>query len=416
MRNVANTIEDLLEITAGLQGQAKIQLDASDNNLLYSLARQVFQHTGLTDRQYELSKEKLLKYKDQFTALDYDVESILNNIRIPLRQLDRSRWIKIVEKPGDHIYESYKTHHWIAVRFVFNKKLISLIEAIRSTDKDAIYDKENKIHYFALTEKNIYNIINALENKSFEVDKELLEKYEKIKIMNENKNDYIPGVYGLKLKNINSKSIEYIISDIGTPDKDNLALFKDRKNLYGLEHFDDTDLNYSIGQLTTLSQKIVKRTSTTVLVNSDTYNFDRLAESVLELNRFPLLIILNSNTDQDELVTTHNSFKNVIHQEDFCVLYRKDNTTSEDKEFNSYITDYNLNNKLDTNPKIVYINKDKFPKTLLKTEWRPSAAIMLGSNGHMSHSKIHSYISELDLVIHFDNDASPFMRNRIEKI
>src|SRR6056300_731450 len=122
MKNIANTLEDLLEILAGLQGQAKIQIESSDHNLLYSMARQVFKGTGLTDRQYELAKEKLIKYKDQFTALDYDVEIASNSLRIPLRQLDRSRWIKIVDYPENVVYESYKTNHWIAVRFIFNKK------------------------------------------------------------------------------------------------------------------------------------------------------------------------------------------------------------------------------------------------------------------------------------------------------
>lgn len=414
------TVEDYIETLASMRNTdaaSNFSLDRSDYNLITSLARQTIKGISFTDRQYDLVKQKLLDYQEQFENNGYkNIEKDFDNLRIPLRSIDRSRWIKIVEHPGNNVYESYKTHHWIAVRFVFNKKLISLIETIRSTDKDAIYDKENKIHYFALTEKNIYNIINALENKNFEIEPDLLEKYEIIKTMNENKNSYIPGVYGLKLKNLHNKAIDYIVSDIGDPSEDNLALFKDRHKLYGLEHFDEDDLNYSIGQLTTLSQKVVKRTSTTILVNSDEYTFDRLAETVLELNRFPLLVILNSNNDHNELVNTYSSFKNIIPQEDFCVLYRKDNTNLQDKEFNSYISNNNLNNKLDTKPKIVYINKDKFPKTLLKTDWRPSAVIMLGSDGYMTNSKMQSYISELDLVIHFDNDASPFMRGRIEKI
>jgi hypothetical protein len=97
MKNVANTLEDLLEILAGLQGQAKIQIESSDHNLLFSMARQVFKGTGLTDRQYELAKEKLLKYKEQFTALDYNFDMSLEKLRLPLRQLDRSRWMKIVD-------------------------------------------------------------------------------------------------------------------------------------------------------------------------------------------------------------------------------------------------------------------------------------------------------------------------------
>jgi len=414
------TVEDYIELLASMKKSdrsAEFSIDRSDYNLITSLARQTVKGMSYTDRQYDLAKKKLIDYKEQFEKNGYaNIENDFENLRMPLRSIDRSRWIKIVNYPENTVYEASKTNDWIAVRFVFNKKLISVVETIRSTDKDAIYNKENKIHYFTLSEKNIYNIINALENKGFEIDPDLLEKYEIIKTMNENKNNYVPGIYGLKLKNLHNKAIEYIVSDIGNPDTDNLALFKDRQKLYGLEHFDDDDLNQSIGQLTTLSQKIVKRQKTTILVNSDSYNFDRLAESILELNRFPLLIILNSDSDHDELVTTYTSFRNIIHDTDFSVLYRKDNATGSDRDFNTYISNNNLNNKLDTNPKIVYINKDKFPKTLLKTDWKPSAAIMIGSMGYGTNSKLQSYISELDLVIHYDNDASPFMRSRIEKI
>lgn len=416
MKNAVNTIEDLLEILSGLQGQAKIQIESSDITIMHSLARQVFRGTGLTDKQYELTKEKLLKYKDQFTALEYEFDLAFKNLRHPIRMLDRSRWIKIVEYPDNIVYESSKTHHWIAVRFIFNKKLISLIDAIRSTDKDAIYDKQNKIHYFTLSEKNIFNVINALQDKNFEIESELQDKYEKIKEMNNNKKEHIPGIYSLKLKNLNETAINYIISDIGNPDNDNLALFKDRQRIYGLNHFDEDDLNYSISQLTSLSQKIVKRSNREILVNSNTYNFDRLAESVLELNRFPLLIILNEKSDFDELVTSYKSFKNIINEEDFCVLYRKDNTEPDNEEFNNYIKNNNLNNKLDSLPKIVYTTKSKFPKTLLKSKWKPKAAIMFGSDRYINNSKISLYNKELDLVLHYDNDVSPFFRGSVEKI
>ena len=416
MKNLTHTIEDCLEILAGLKEQVEIQIDSSDHTLLYSLARQVFKGTALTDKQYSLTKEKLIKYKDQFAEKEYDIDLALDNLRMPLRSLDRSRWVKIVEHPSNAVYESYKTHHWIAVRFIFNKKLISLIEAIRSTDSDAVYDKENKIHYFTLSEKNIFNVINALKDKNFEVDPELQEKYNKIKIMHENKKDYVPGVYGFKIKNLNQKAIDYIISDIGNPNSDNLSLYKDRQKLYGLHYFDQSDLDQSIGQLTTLSQKIVKRNKSLILVNSDTFNFDRLAESLIELNRFPLLIGLNENSDFDELVTSYNSFKNVIPNTEFCVLYRKDNNDVHDRNFNDYIRDNGLNNKLDTNPKVVYINKSKFPKTLLKANWKPSASVMFGSQGVVPSNKISSYTNELDLTIHYDSDASPYLRHTIEKI
>ena len=62
-----------------------------------------------------------------------------------------------------------------------------------------------------------------------------------------------------KLKNLNTKAVEYIIPDVGEePTSDNLALYRDRKDLYGIEHFDTEDSNNSSANITTLSQKVVQ--------------------------------------------------------------------------------------------------------------------------------------------------------------
>jgi hypothetical protein len=153
-----------------------------------------------------------------------------------------------------------------------------------------------------------------------------------------------------------------------------------------------------------------------VLVNKEIFNFNTLTESLIELDRFPLLVMMNEKTDFDELIMTHNSFKNVLDKGDFSVLYRKDNTDPCNKQFNEYIQDNKLNNKLDNNPKIVYITKDKFPKTLLKTNWKPRAVIMIGSDRFFSNTKMTVYTSEFDLIIHYDSNPSPYMNGRIEKL
>jgi hypothetical protein len=398
------------------QHNGEFQIDRSDYNLITSLARQTFKGTAYTDRQHDLAKQKIELYKDQFVNNGYNIDIAVDTLRFPLRKIDRSRWIKIVDYPENTVYESYKTHHWIAIRFIFNKKLISLIETIKSGDNDAIYDKENKIHYFTLTEQNIYNVINELKDKNFDIDPLLKEKYNEIVDIKNNKDQYIPGVYNFKLKNLTDRSLNYIISDIGEPSRDNLSLFKDRQHLYGLVHFDEDPLNESIQQLSVLTQKIVKRKSTQVLINSQEYNFTNVVDSLLELNRDPILIVLNSQTDYDDLVVTHNELKNVYQT--FSVLYRKDNTAPEDKEFNQYISKNGLNNSIDNYPEIVYINNNKFPKTLLKTDWRPKTVIFVEASP-LIRNKLDYYVNECDLVVHFGGNVHSYMRyelNGIDKI
>jgi hypothetical protein len=392
------TIESYLELLTGLAGNNTFTMQSSDRTILNSIARQVHKGVGLTDRQYEVVKEKLLSYADQFIALEYPIHDAVKNTRIPIRQIDRARWIRTA---------IIKDQLYIGVRFTFNKRLISALEALYNIEEKGLYDKVEKIHYFIFNEINLHKVISELKEKSFEIDSELQERYNLLEMMHNNKNNYIPGIYGLKLQNLHAKAIDYMISSIGEPDIDNLAIYKDRDQLFGIKHFDTDDLNNSINKLTTLSQKIVKRTRPHILVNSSEYTFDRLAESMLELNRYPLLIVLNDDTDFSSLQTVHYSFRNIFSNDDFCTLYRKENDVAENIEFNQYIKDNNLNNPLAINSKIVYTSINKMSKTLLKSSWRPQAAILMGS---MRSTKIDAYLQELDLVIHYDTDISPFKK------
>ena len=392
------TIESYLELLTGLAGNNTFTMQSSDRTILNSIARQVHKGVGLTDRQYEVVKEKLLSYADQFIALEYPIHDAVKNTRIPIRQIDRARWIRTA---------IIKDQLYIGVRFTFNKRLISALEALYNIEEKGLYDKVEKIHYFIFNEINLHKVISELKEKSFEIDSELQERYNLLEMMHNNKNNYIPGIYGFKLQNLHTKAIDYMISSIGEPDIDNLAIYKDRDQLFGIKHFDTDDLNVSINKLTTLSQKIVKRTNPHILVNSSEYTFDRLAESMLELNRYPLLIVLNDDTDFSSLQTVHYSFRNIFSNDDFCTLYRKENDVAENIEFNQYIKDNNLNNPLAINSKIVYTSINKMSKTLLKSNWRPQAAILMGS---MRSTKIDAYLQELDLVIHYDTDISPFKK------
>ena len=415
MKSEAHTIEDCLEILAGLKDHAKFQIDNSDQTILQSIARQVFKGTALTDRQYAVVKEKLLKYKDQYTALDYNFDLAIETLRMPLRAIDRSKYIKIVDTSDvyNKVYESYKEKwQWIEIRFPFSKKLITLIDALPK--KFYYHEKGSHQHYFKLTESNVFEIVDVFQNKEFDIQTDLIDLYKDILEMKNNKEQYIPGIYNLKLKNLNQKAIDVMISSIGEPTHENLALYKDREDMYGLHHFDQDALDKSIFSLTSLSQKIVRRQKHNVLVNSTVYTFGNVAESLLELNRFPLIVLLNEESAYDQLCAVHRAFNGFIDNTESTVLFRLDNDTNSD--FNEYIKRNNLNSPLDNNTKIVYININKVPKPLIKSEWQPQAMLLMSSI--RLTGKIAPLSEQLDLVIHYDNNASQFTRfsNGIEEL
>ena len=89
------TIEDCLELLVGFQTAPKgmFTIKKEDYNILTSIGRQVVRGIGLTDRQHELLKTKLLSYSDMY---EDDITKSLDNLRIPLRKLNREKTIKLV--------------------------------------------------------------------------------------------------------------------------------------------------------------------------------------------------------------------------------------------------------------------------------------------------------------------------------
>jgi hypothetical protein len=402
------TIEDLIEIISGMtQGKFVFEIQNTDRNLMFSLGKQCLRQIPFTDRQYELAKRKILDYKDQFEANGIDgIEEKMNNLRQPLRSIDRSKTISLVEQNDQTM---------IAVRFPFAKNMIKYIEILNSIHKNKGYDKANKTHFITPTEKNIYRLIGNFQKANFEIEESLLEQYRKLLEMKENKNKHVPGVYGLQLKNLHNKAFDYAVSSIGEPSLDNLALYKDRQEILGINYFDEDDLQQSIHKLQPLTKKIINRSKQNILVNSLKYTVDNVVESVLELHRFPLLIIIPDNDDSVEcLQNVYECFKGIVLDESCSVMFRKDNKNQIDRNFNSFIKQKNLNNSLAKNSKIVYISNNKIPKPLLVSDWKPSAVLMYGSR--RTNMKLDSYVSECDLVMHYDSDSTPFRYQDIEEV
>ncbi len=91
-------LEDCLEHLAGMrESPVKFTIEQTDFTIVNSIARQVFKGTALTDRQFALMQEKLVAYKAQFVEAGVEnLEDLLQRTRQPLRQIDRSKYIKII--------------------------------------------------------------------------------------------------------------------------------------------------------------------------------------------------------------------------------------------------------------------------------------------------------------------------------
>lgn len=400
MKNVANTIEDLLEILAGLQGQAKMQIDSNDATIMYSVARQTFKGTALTDRQHALMKEKLQSYKEQFTALDYSFNTALESLRLPLRQIDRRKYIKIVDYPGDIVYESNSKEKFIEVRFPFRKTEILLIQEVANKAVDTYHHKKGShVHYFAYNEFNALQLLERFSNKEFEIDSELMELYKDMKAIHDNPQDYLSGISNMKLVNINSALAPFIKEEIGELSNNNVIQFIDRRFRYGFNLTENISKN-------TLAQKIALRDDPQYHSKPSEEPTPDILNALWELNRFPMLVILDTNYAENQLYEFVNYYRDILNPEDQSVLFRLE---GKDTGFNQLIKDRKLNNWVDKNTKIVYISRDKLPKLLINNEWKPTVTFSYTSS---LDKFVNSYTSfNCDLVVFREEVLSPFRRH-----
>ena len=392
-----HTIEDCLEVLAGLQKHnLEFKIESSDATIMYSIARQVFKGTALTDRQYNLMKEKLQNYKPQFEQQDIiGFDRAVDKLRQPLRKIDRSKYIKIVDYPDDIVYEGSDKDKFIKIRFPFKKSDIQLINEINSTP-DYYHSKGSHEHYFALTEKNVFNTINKFKDKEYEIDQELLEIYNQITDIKENKQEYVCGIFDDTLLNLHSR-IEKIAKDEIGNYHDNKLLYIDRKFRYGIDHIENKTPE-------SLEEKLAFRSNISYQSKPSLESFSDIMSALWNLNRFPLLVILDREHAETQLHEMITFYRDILSSEEQSVLFRQDN----DSGFNQLIKDRKLNNWVDKNTKIVYISNDKLPKLLLNTDFQPFTTFSYTSS---TGTNVDTYASfNCDLIVFREEELSPLRR------
>ena len=387
------TIEECLKFLV-----TKIGVDTSDKVILESICRQNSKGSALTDRQCALVKEKLLLFKEEFAQHNINIEYYVEvgELQQPLRVIDRSKYVKIVDTQHvykDQVYESHKKDwKWIKVRFPFAKKTIQKINSIVVHHKEYYHSKGSHEHYYKLSEANVVKVLDRFLNSNFEIDKQLLDMYEQANQIFANRQDYVPGFVDGKLTNVNENCKQLINTQLGELDKIKLL---DRKRMYGL-------VDITVSAPDNLAGRIAQRTNTYFLAKPSKYSLDQIGEACLQLDRFPILVLIDNGKELEQMSSFYNSFKNFVPANKQTALFRTDEKQT--PNVNTFIHDNKLNNWLDESTEIVYIKKQKLPKLLLKSSWKPMCTISLSSDRPRKH--VNLYMLNNDLVIFYDEELS----------
>jgi hypothetical protein len=293
------TIEDCLSLVFEL---ADFPMKKEDSKVLNSLYKQMHRKMGLTDRQHVLLKTILSKYTEDFEKYNIVLEEVQDILKYPLRKIDRSHWIKVLD---------YKQKKMLAIRFPYNNKIIDRISELRKITDESYY--EDKVHYFLYNERNAWEVMqiaNRFESK-FEVEENLLDLFNKLKSIYDNKENYIPGVYDNEVRNLSEHASEALDEHLNNS-KDLLLLY-DRRYVFGLEHFDQELIDRELTNTDVLTAKLVKRNDNFVSIKPNEYSFNNVISSIFRLERLPLLVIIHTNNQLDQLRTVHRIFR--------CTLY-----------------------------------------------------------------------------------------------
>jgi hypothetical protein len=381
-------IEDCLEHIVGMrEPSAAFSVDKNDYTIIHSIARQVFKGTALTDRQFDLMKEKLRAYEPQFVAAGFNnFSNVIEQTRLPLREIDRSKYIKL-------------QNNEIVIRFPFKKSDIILIQEFSGSAEGYAHKSSSHEHTFAYNEFNVVNLLDRFNAKEYTIDTELIEVYNKIKTISNTPQQYLSGIANNELINIKPALVPLIKSELGELSETTLVQFIDRKFRYGFDLFDKID-NIS------LVHKIASRTTPTYHSKPSLETTGSILGALWELNRFPLLVVLDKANAEHQLYEFINYYRDILPAEEQSVLFRLEES---DSSFNQLVKDRKLNNWVDKNTKIVYISKDKLPKIIINNDWKPSVAFTYDS--HIDKF-VDGYVSfNCDLIVYREEDTSPFRKH-----
>jgi hypothetical protein len=405
------TVEDTLEILAGLRPRMlNIRLDYADRNLIRSIGKQVQTGMALTDRQLDLILKKIEKYREGLTKNSIDVDRILTNktLRMPLREIDRSQ--RVYVDPNSDVKDPQ-----LVVKHSYSKKFTEIWQDLSKNVVGKVTEK-SMIKEMPATETNILHVVGTLQKEGFDIEEQVLEYHEKLEKILENPTDFAPHadfVNGaVTLKNANRRCIEHADHNISEEVKKNVLIYVNRLKNYGI-YYKTPALVEKIEEISQdpLIKQVVLNTGSRFRVDPEKYSLDTLADLVNKLDQWPILVVVDDSDKAFEQVSSfYYAVAPYVSDREITVFFRLDKTQKNFNEFNHFVRDKGLNNFIGPESKIVFIEKNKIPKPLIKADWHPTTAVVMSAH---DYGKTSSFLDDF-LTVYYYNNSGMMRNNRIK--
>lgn len=401
------TVEDTIEILAGVRPRTvNIRIDRTDVKIISSLGRQMLRKTALTDRQFDLAIKKIEKYQDGLERCGVDVEQVLTlkTLKWPIREIDRQQLVYLSKDEDTN-------KPVILVKYVFSKKFAE-IWALLEDRLTAVNHVDKNLKQISYTEKNLYLTVIAMQDLQFEISEEIYEIFEKIEKIMEHPENVVPYITctdeNIFIENVNGKCKEFLDKKFPTVNDTNVLEFVDNAKHAGIflksKNFTEKLRNFPT---TTLIKKMLSEPATRFRLDPAKYSVGDVVSTIATLNQWPLLVILEENSDiLVNMRTMVAELSAHVPLDKMNVFFRLKNEQKECSEFNQFVKDNGLNNYIDKETKVVFISRNRIPKPLLKSEWQPRTAILASNH---DFGKLSAYLNDFSSVYYYNNSIT--MRN-----
>lgn len=391
------TLEDCVEFLVDKKHRETVQLQKSDYTLFYSMARQVKSGIGFTERQKNLMIRKI---RENYMDYIENAEQCFSTTRVPIRTVDHVNRISIVDTEKEKInkHGAFSAKKAICVEFSYNKKFINKIKNIASKLQNMrskyYHPHGSKVHYFTFENAIVYDLVCAFHNTKMQIDDELLAIKNAMDAIHASASEYISSVDSAG----NVKISEYDKKFVPDNGVSQLHLV-DRHRRYGMNLHSDY-------QPQSLTESIAYRKEKVLFASNTEIKTEQIVQSIIDLDRFPVLVVLNKTIAHANLRDFHKSILPHVPNTQQSVLFRLE----KGNPFNDYVHANSLNNYVDNNTKVVYISSQDFPKILLTADWKPITCVQYTS---FAKKHIDSYVeARCDLRIYYEKELSPFKKHK----
>ena len=212
---------------------------------------------------------------------------------------------------------------------------------------------------------------------------------------------HVPMLLQSGLMNVTSEVSEKMQKDLGDASS-NWLQYCDRHRRYGIVDVERTSAPQS------LTEEIAHRPGVAFSCAPSEYPNAEVLSSLVELERFPLLVLIERNSfAAQELDEISSHLMETIPSSQQSVLSR---TPGHEPRFNNLVKSRGLNNWVDEHTQVVYIFGDCLPKALDSSDWKPMACLV--NRRLITSTKVSQYMERnCDLIVYREESESLYRKH-----